>query len=314
MELSERPPSDHRLGGFLLPSERMNEMRNNTTGAADTPTINTFDFNGITLRTVLIDGEPWFVVREVCDVLGLLNPSRAAANLTKSYVGEFRFRKDGGRANKMVNEAGLYALVMRSNKPNAKAFQKWVTGTVLPAIRKDGAYVQGEEKLATGEMSEEEFVLKAISILQSKVDRLAAENGVLRDEYDRVSIAEYVASNHVYVGQSVRTKLAHRATKLAAEQGIRLDQQERVVETVKGPMKTTVKIYPRDLLDRVTSALGLFPIRSALTASSRGDTWKCSPTAGTPPRALRDASLRCPSPSTLRCNTPAPSFWRSWTG
>lgn len=67
------------------------------------------------------------MVREVCDVLAIQRVSDAMADLNtdKTRVGEFRFRKDGGRANKMVNEAGLYALVMRSNKPNAKAFQKW---------------------------------------------------------------------------------------------------------------------------------------------------------------------------------------------
>ncbi|WP_415393454.1 Bro-N domain-containing protein [Paracoccus sp. SJTW-4] len=65
------------------------------------------------------------MVREVCDVLGLQLVGRALLNIHEMNVGEFRFRKDGGRANKMVNEAGLYALVMRSNKPNAKAFQKW---------------------------------------------------------------------------------------------------------------------------------------------------------------------------------------------
>ncbi len=52
---------------------------------------------------------------------------------------------------KAISEAGLYALILRSNKPEAKAFQKWVTSVVLPAIRKDGAYVIGEEKVATGE-------------------------------------------------------------------------------------------------------------------------------------------------------------------
>ena len=54
----------------------------------------------------------------------------------------------------LVTEAGLYTLVMRSDKPEAKAFQKWVTGTVLPAIRKDGGYVRDEEKVVTGELSE----------------------------------------------------------------------------------------------------------------------------------------------------------------
>jgi len=59
--------------------------------------------------------------------------------------------------------------------PEAVKFKEWVTGTVLPAIRKDGAYVMGEEKVVTGEMTEDELVLKAMSIMQAKVERLKAE-------------------------------------------------------------------------------------------------------------------------------------------
>jgi prophage antirepressor-like protein len=69
---------------------------------------------------------------------------------------------------KLISESGLYKLVMRSDKPEAREFQDWVTRVVLPAIRKDGAYVMGEEKVVTGEMNEDEFVLKALTILQGK--------------------------------------------------------------------------------------------------------------------------------------------------
>lgn len=72
-----------------------------------------------------------------------------------------------------ISESGLYKLVMRSTKPVAVQFQDWVTKVVLPAIRKDGAYVKGEELVATGELSEDEFVLRAITMLQRKVERLA---------------------------------------------------------------------------------------------------------------------------------------------
>jgi len=64
---------------------------------------------------------------------------------------------------------------MRSDKPQAKPFQDWVTQVVLPAIRKDGGYIKGEEKVAQGELSEDEFVLRAMQILSSKVDRLKQE-------------------------------------------------------------------------------------------------------------------------------------------
>ena len=82
----------------------------------------------------------------------------------------------GNQEMTMINESGLYSLILTSRKPEAKTFKKWITGTVLPAIRKDGAYIMGEEKVASGEMDEDEFVLKAMTILQGKVERLKQEN------------------------------------------------------------------------------------------------------------------------------------------
>jgi prophage antirepressor-like protein len=79
------------------------------------------------------------------------------------------------RGLQFANEAALYDLIFQSRKPEALAFKDWVTSTVLPALRKDGAYIDGEEKVATGEMHEDELVLKAMGILQKKVERLTAE-------------------------------------------------------------------------------------------------------------------------------------------
>lgn len=70
----------------------------------------------------------------------------------------------------------------RSYKPEAKAFQDWVTRVVLPAIRKDGAYVLGEEKVVTGEMDEDELVLKALGILQRKTERLTLERDRIAEQ------------------------------------------------------------------------------------------------------------------------------------
>lgn len=135
-----------------------------------------FQFNTHAIRVVTIDGEPWFVAKDVCGVLGLTNPTIALRALDDGEKGVSQIKTLGGRQTvNIISESGLYKLVLRSDKPQAKPFQDWVTKEVLPAIRKDGAYIRGEEKLRTGEMSEEEFVLKAISILQAKVDRITAE-------------------------------------------------------------------------------------------------------------------------------------------
>ena len=77
--------------------------------------------------------------------LGLTNVSAPTLNLTIRDVQNFRVKGTRGRANKIISESGLYKLLFQSRKPQAKPFQDWVTRVVLPAIRKDGGYIMGEE-------------------------------------------------------------------------------------------------------------------------------------------------------------------------
>jgi len=128
------------------------------------------------IRVVTIEGNPWFVAKDVCDTLGYSASARGSIllKLDQSETSLERIQRDL-RSVSVVSESGLYKLLMRSDKPEAKPFQDWVTKVVLPAIRKDGMYVMGEEKVATGELGEDELVLKAVSILQKKVDRITKE-------------------------------------------------------------------------------------------------------------------------------------------
>lgn len=135
-----------------------------------------FNFEGNAVRTLERDGNPWFVLADVCRVLEIDNSRNAAARLDEDEKGVHTVdTPSGAQQMTIINESGLYSIVLTSRKPAAKRFKKWVTGTVLPAIRKDGAYIAGEEKVATGEMTEDELLLRAMTILQDKVTRLAAE-------------------------------------------------------------------------------------------------------------------------------------------
>lgn len=91
-----------------------------------------------------LDGAPWFVAADVAAVLGLKNIS---VTLRSKYIGDGERAKSdlglGCGPMNLVSESGLYKLVMRSDKPQAKDFQNWVTREVLPSIRKTGAYVTG---------------------------------------------------------------------------------------------------------------------------------------------------------------------------
>lgn len=98
----------------------------------------------------MIDGEPWFVAADVRRALGVsqhgCNFSFLLADETRIIPSGFSSGKGMTQA-KLLSESGLYKFTLRSDKPEAKAFQDWVTRVVLPAIRKDGAYVMGEEKV-----------------------------------------------------------------------------------------------------------------------------------------------------------------------
>ncbi|MFC6788264.1 Bro-N domain-containing protein [Methylobacterium komagatae] len=111
---------------------------------------NTFSFAGLELRSITIEGKPWFSAADVCEFLGLTrkNATVHIRKLDDAEKGVYPFHTvRGPQKSAVISESGLYTLTMRSDKPQAKEFQNWVTGTVLPAIRKDGMYVQGEEKL-----------------------------------------------------------------------------------------------------------------------------------------------------------------------
>jgi len=95
-----------------------------------------------------LNGEPWFIAKDVCDVLGLDNPTKALLGLDPDEKALKNVQSLGGsQATNIISESGLFALVLRSKRPEAKAFRKWVTGTVLPTLRKTGSYVVGEEAL-----------------------------------------------------------------------------------------------------------------------------------------------------------------------
>ena len=91
-----------------------------------------------TVRAVVKDGEPWFVAKDVCDALEIGNVSQAVSYLDedeKSNIITNDIAQNGGRAPLIINESGLYSLILRSRKPEAKKFKKWVTAEVLPSIR-----------------------------------------------------------------------------------------------------------------------------------------------------------------------------------
>jgi anti-repressor protein len=85
------------------------------------------------------EGNPWWIASDVCEIIGLSNTTEALRNLDDDEKSTLRI-SEGGPERNIINEPGLYSLIIRSNKPEAKKFKRWITHEVLPSIRKTGGY------------------------------------------------------------------------------------------------------------------------------------------------------------------------------
>lgn len=131
----------------------------------------TFPETGQPVRTVTISGEPWWIARDVCAVLDIRNVADAVASLDEDEKDVATTDTLGGAQQaSIINEPGLYSLILRSRKPQAKAFKRWVTHEVIPSIRQTGRY-----EAAPREMSKLEALQAA---LESEQARVAAEQRV----------------------------------------------------------------------------------------------------------------------------------------
>lgn len=124
------------------------------------------------VRSLIMEGEPWFVAADVCRALGLTNPTMSMQQLDADEKAKLNLGLSGGNTN-CVNEYGLYNLVLASRKPEAKAFKRWITHEVIPAIRKHGGYLtpnKAEELLNNPDL--------IIKLAQSLKDERAARSEV----------------------------------------------------------------------------------------------------------------------------------------
>lgn len=151
------------------------------------------------VRTVDIDGEPWLVGKDVAEALGYTNPQKAI----RDHVDEEdktlneSFTVNGTQAV-LINESGLYALVVGSKLPSAKAFKRWITSEVLPSIRKTGGYIAGQES-----MSDSELMAKALLVAQKQIEERQKRIDSLTQKVEldapKVLFADAVAASHTSI-------------------------------------------------------------------------------------------------------------------
>ena len=156
--------------------------------------IQRFDFKGAALRTLTDEaGEPWFVAKDVCDILALSNATVALQSLDDDELTKFNLGGQHGEAN-IISEPGLYRLVMKSRKPEAKEFQRWVTHEVLPQIRRTGGYIPTTD--ADDDMT---ILAKAVMIGQRTMEeqkrKIAAQSERIKTLEPKARFADAVSAS-----------------------------------------------------------------------------------------------------------------------
>ena len=130
------------------------------------------DFLDYPVRMILDDkGDPWFVAMDVCKILGLNNVTMALLALDPD---EKRVSKVdvGSKSNRLISEPGLYRLILRSHKPEAKRFKRWLFWDVLPSIRKTGSYSMGSTKTFPEGLRAKEIAIEAKEVSQGYKERI----------------------------------------------------------------------------------------------------------------------------------------------
>lgn len=142
-----------------------------------------FNYRENEVRTTVKDGEIFWVLKDVCEVLGLSEPHRVASRLEKDERTQMTVIDNLGRPQNttLVNESGLYKVIFRSDKPEAKKFMRWVTREVLPSIRKHGAYITSDKMEEL--MRDPDTWIKLIRTLQQeRREKAMLQNQIKKNE------------------------------------------------------------------------------------------------------------------------------------
>ncbi len=173
-----------------------------------------FNFENHEVRSVLINSEPWFIGKDVADVLGYSNSRKAMADHVDDEDKEVLTSRNvtleniPNRGITVVNESGLYSLILSSKLPSAKKFKRWVTSEVLPALRKTGQY-------QVKELSGSELMAKALIEAQSV---LAAKDKQIEEMKPKALFADAVATSHTSI-------LVGELAKILKQNGIDMGQK-----------------------------------------------------------------------------------------
>lgn len=179
--------------------------------------IQIFNFQNNNVRVVNVNDEPWFVAKDVAEILGYSETEKMTRRLDDDEKTTLPFRGTGSNYQTnitVINESGLYNAVLGSNKPEAKAFKKWVTSEVLPAIRRNGGYIA-----TAGTETPEELYARAMTSLKAALDR---QKAIAAEQAEQLALqapdVEYarnvLASDGLHTVNSIAVHLGISAIRL----------------------------------------------------------------------------------------------------
>lgn len=224
--------------------------------------IQQFDFKGASLRTLTDKaGEPWFVAKDVCDILGHSNVSMALDRLDDDERSKFNLGRQG--ETNIVNEAGLYVLVLGSRKPEAHEFKRWVTHEVLPQIRRTGGYIP------TTDVDDDMTILaKAVMIGQRTME---AQKQKIAEQQTRIVELEPKARFADAVAASDGTCLVGELAKMLRQNGMDIGQN-RLFRLLQADGYLGKSGSNRNVPTQRAMELGLFRIKETTVTHADGHT------------------------------------------
>ena len=229
--------------------------------------IQQFDFRGASLRTLTDKaGEPWFVAKDVCDILELGNTTNALRALDEDEKTNFtncNVAQNGGRAPLIISEPGLYKLIMRSRKPEAKEFQRWVTHEVLPQIRRTGGYIPTSES-----DSDEDIMARAVLVARKTIER---KNQQIASQQSRIVELEPKARFADAVAASDGTCLVGELAKMLRQNGMDIGQN-RLFRLLQADGYLGKSGSNRNVPTQRAMDLGLFRIKETTVTHADGHT------------------------------------------
>ena len=217
------------------------------------------------IRTLLINDEPWFVGKDVTEILGYSNPSKALSDHVdeEDKLNNKSLSSLGQRGGWIINESGLYSLILSSKLPTAKKFKKWVTSEVLPSIRKHGAYMTNETLEES--LTSPDFLIKLATELKKEKEQRQALEKEQKMNAPKVLFADAVSGSNTSI-------LIGDFAKILKQNGVKIGQNKLFSWLRENNYLIKRRGSSYNMPTQKSMDLGLFEIKENTITKSDGDT------------------------------------------